>query len=102
MDAPTRNGIRCAKVELPNYHLTEGSVIMKITTIGIDLAKSVFQVHGIDASGKAVLRKQLKREQMASFFVNLAPCLIGIEACGSAHYWARKLQQFGHTVRLSA
>lgn len=102
MDAPTRNGIRCAKVELPNYHLTEGSVIMKITTIGIDLAKSVFQVHGIDASGKAVLRKQLKRDQMASFFINLAPCLIGMEACGSAHYWARKLQEFGHTVRLMA
>lgn len=75
---------------------------MKITTIGIDLAKAVFQIHGVDAQGKAVVRKQLKRAQMATFFVNLPPCLIGMEACGSAHYWARKLQEFGHTVRLMA
>jgi transposase len=75
---------------------------MKITTIGIDLAKNVFQVHGVDAQGKAVLKKQIKREEMAGFFVNLAPCLIGMEACSSAHYWARKLQSQGHTVRLMA
>lgn len=75
---------------------------MKITTVGIDLAKNVFQVHGVDERGKAVLRKQLKREQMAMFFVNMPPCLIGMEACGSAHYWARKLQEMGHTVRLMA
>ena len=58
---------------------------MKITTIGIDLAKNVFQIHGADARGKAVLKKALKREQMAAFFTNLPPCLIGREACGSAH-----------------
>ncbi len=58
---------------------------MQITTVGIDLAKDVFQIHGVDAQGKVVLRKQLKRVQMASFFVNLPPCLIGMEACGSAH-----------------
>jgi transposase len=75
---------------------------MQITTIGIDLAKAVFQVHGVDAHGKTVLKKQLKRTQVAEFFVNLPPCLIGMEACGSAHYWARKLQAFGHTVRLMA
>jgi transposase len=75
---------------------------MKITTIGIDLAKAVFQVHGVDGQGKAVLRKQLKRDQMATFFAALPPCLIGMEACGSAHHWARKLQGFGHTVRLMA
>jgi transposase len=75
---------------------------MKITTVGIDLAKNVFQVHGVDAQGKAVLKKQLKRDQMAMFFSNLPPCLIGMEACSSAHYWARKLQGFGHTVRLIA
>ena len=75
---------------------------MKITTVGIDLAKSVFQVHGTDAHGKTVLKKQLKREQMASFFVNLPACLIGMEACGGAHHWARKLQSMGHTVRLMA
>jgi len=75
---------------------------MKITTVGIDLAKSVFQVHGIDERGKAVLRKQLKRAQFLLFFANLPPCLIGMEACGSAHHWARKLQGFGHTVKLIA
>ncbi|GAC1336015.1 MAG: IS110-like element ISPa11 family transposase [Collimonas sp.] len=75
---------------------------MKITTIGIDLAKAVFQVHGVNAQGKVVLRKQLKRDQMAAFFANLPPCLIGMEACGSAHHWARKLQQSGHAVRLMA
>lgn len=75
---------------------------MKITTVGIDLAKNVFQVHGVDESGKAVLRKKLRREQMAAFFANLPPCLIGMEACGSAHHWARKLGDYGHTVRLIA
>jgi transposase len=75
---------------------------MKITTIGIDLAKNVFQIHGVDAHGKAVLKKQIKREEMTVFFANLAPCLIGMEACGSAHYWARKLQIQGHTVKLMA
>lgn len=75
---------------------------MEITTIGIDLAKTVLQVHGVDGRGKAVLRKQLKRKDVLSFFANLKPCLIGVEACGSAHYWGRKLGEFGHTVRLMA
>ena len=75
---------------------------MKVTTIGIDLAKNVFQVHGVDECGKAVLKKQLKREQIAPFFANLTPCLIGMEACGSAHFWANKLQGLGHTVKLMA
>ena len=75
---------------------------MNITTVGIDLAKTVFQVHGVDARGKVALCKQLKRAQVAVFFANLSPCLIGMEACGSAHHWARKLQGFGHTVRLIA
>jgi transposase len=75
---------------------------MKLTTIGIDLAKNVFQVHGTDEKGKAVLKKQLKRAQMLAFFANLTPCRIGMEACGSAHYWARKLQALGHTVQLIA
>lgn len=75
---------------------------MKLTTIGIDLAKNVFQVHGVDERGKAVLKKQLKREQMAAFFANLTPCLIGMEACGSAHFWANKLQAMGHAVKLMA
>ncbi|CAE6850689.1 IS110 family transposase ISBcen3 [Paraburkholderia nemoris] len=75
---------------------------MKITTVGIDLAKNVFQVHGVDGHGHAVLKRQVKRDQLATFFVNLPPCLIGMEACGSAHHWARKLQTKGHTVRLMA
>jgi transposase len=75
---------------------------MKLTTIGIDLAKNVFQVHGVDAHGKVSLKKQLKRGQVAAFFANLPPCLIGMEACGSAHYWARKLQALGHAVKLMA
>jgi transposase len=75
---------------------------MEITTIGLDLAKNVFQVHGVNERGKAMLRKQLKRDQVAPFFANLPPCLIGIEACASAHHWARKLQALGHTVRLMA
>jgi transposase len=75
---------------------------MEITTVGIDLAKNVFQIHAVDEHGKVVLKKQIKRDQMAVFFVNLPTCLIGMEACGSAHYWARKLQGFGHTVKLMA
>jgi len=75
---------------------------MKITTIGIDLAKNVFQVHGVDARGKTVVNKPLKRAQVAAFFANLPPCLVGMEACAGAHHWARKLQSFGHTVRLMA
>lgn len=75
---------------------------MKITTIGIDLAKTVFQIHGVDERGKVAVRKQLKRAEMATYFANLEPCLIGMEACGSAHHWARKLEGYGHTVRLMA
>ena len=70
---------------------------MKITTIGIDLAKIVFQIHGVDDRGKVVVRKQLKRAEVSSYFANLDPCLIGMEACGSAHHWARKLEGYGHT-----
>ncbi len=75
---------------------------MKVTTVGIDLAKNVFQVHGVNEHGKPVLKKQLKRDQLVAFFVNLEPCLIGMEACGGAHHWARKLQSLGHEVRLMA
>jgi len=75
---------------------------MKVTTVGIDLAKNVFQVHGVNEHGKAVLRKQLKRHQVIEFFTNMPPCLIGMEACGSAHHWARRLQALGHTVKLMA
>ena len=75
---------------------------MKITTVGIDLAKNVFQLHGVNEFGKTVVKKQLRRDQVSEYFVNLPACLIGMEACGSAHHWARKLQGFGHTVKLMA
>jgi transposase len=75
---------------------------MKITTVGVDLAKNVFQVHGVDKRGEAVLRKQLRRKQVTAFFARLEPCLIGIEATAGAHYWARVLQAFGHEVKLMA
>jgi transposase len=71
-----------------------------ITTIGLDIAKSVFQVHGIDAAGNVIIRRQLKRRYVLSFFQKLPSCLIGIEACASSHYWSRELQALGHTVRL--
>src|SRR4030088_1200047 len=76
------------------------AVQMQITTIGIDIAKNVFQVHGIDAKEKVVARKQLRRSRVITFFKALPPCLIGMEACATAHYWARELTKLGHEVRL--
>ena len=73
---------------------------MNTTTIGLDIAKAVFQVHGIDARGQTTLRKRLRRAQLVTFFANLPPCLIGIEACASAHHWARELSRLGHEVKL--
>jgi transposase len=75
---------------------------MTIKRIGLDLAKQVFQIHGVDKQEQVVLRKQLRRHQLLNFFRNLSPCLIGIEACSSAHYWARELLKLGHTVKLMA
>lgn len=75
---------------------------MKITTIGIDLAKDVFQLHGVDVHGHVVLRRQIRRKEMIGFFTKIEPCLVGMEACGSAHYWARRLTELGHTVKLMA
>jgi transposase len=75
---------------------------MDITTIGVDLAKRVFAVHGVDQHGKTILRKTLQRKQMVPFFTHLQPCVVAMEACGSAHYWARKLSSLGHTTKLMA
>ncbi len=75
---------------------------MKVTTLGIDLAKNVFRVHGCDASGKVVVSKSLTRRQLQVFVANLPPCLVGMEACATAHYWAREIQKHGHEVRLMA
>ena len=73
---------------------------MQITTIGLDIAKNVFQVHGIDATEKVVVRKQLRRSQVLAFLQAVPRCLVGIEACATAHYWARELTKLGHQVRL--
>src|SRR3954464_879936 len=77
-----------------------GAVHMQITTIGLDIAKNVFQVHGIDGNETVVVRKQLRRGKLIAFFESLAPCLVGIEACATAHHWARELTRLGHQVRL--
>ena len=71
-----------------------------ITTVGLDIAKSVLQVHGIDVEGEVIVRRQLKRRYVLAFFKKLPQCLVGIEACASSHYWSRELQALGHTVRL--
>src|SRR5256884_9058941 len=72
----------------------------EVTMIGLDLAKHVFQMHGVEAEGATVLRKQLRRAQVLAFFSRLPRCLVGMEACGTAHYWARELRALGHEVRL--
>ena len=71
-----------------------------VTTVGLDIAKSVFQVHGVDAAGRVVIRRQLKRRYVLAFFEKLPACLVGIEACASSHHWSRELKALGHTVRL--
>src|SRR5713226_7825880 len=72
----------------------------EVSTIGLDIAKSVFQIHGVDAGGAVVIRKRISRAKLLEFFATLPTCLVGIEACPSAHYWSRRLQGLGHTVRL--
>ena len=71
---------------------------MQAITVGLDIAKSVFQVHGVDADGQVVIRRQLKRRYVLAFFEKLAPCVIGIEACASSHHWSRRLQALGHSA----
>lgn len=72
----------------------------EIITIGLDLAKNVFQVHGADTAGRAILRKKLRRGQVLEFFEQLPPCVVAMEACGGAHYWGREIGKLGHEVRL--
>src|SRR5512132_78847 len=72
----------------------------KVSTIGLDIAKSVFQIHGVNAAGAVVMRKRITRAKLLEFFAALSPCLVGIEACPTAHHWSRQLQALGHTVRL--
>ena len=72
---------------------------MTVTTVGIDLAKNIFQIHGVDQHGKTILKKKIKRDQLFTFFANKEPCLIGMEACSGAHFWARVLANQGHHVK---
>src|SRR6478736_2677776 len=72
----------------------------EISTIGLDIAKSVFQVHGVDVAGQVVIRRQLKRRYVLALFQKLPPCLVGLEACASSHHWSRELEALGHTVKL--
>jgi transposase len=81
-------------------HDSQELVMQAVTTIGLDIAKSLFQVHGVDAEGKAVIPRQLKRRYVLAFFQKLPSCLVGIEACASSHHWSRELQPLGHKVRL--
>lgn len=71
-----------------------------VTTVGLDLAKNVFQAHGADASGRGILRKKLRRNQVLAFFSQLPPCVVAMEACGGAHFWGREIGKLGHEVRL--
>ena len=74
---------------------------MALTRIGLDLAKNVFEVHGVDERDKTVLRKTLRRDQVGIFFANISPCLVAMEACSGAHYWAREIADLGHATHLS-
>jgi transposase len=87
---------------LISFEFNGGSTMKNIKVLGIDLAKNVFQIHGTDAKGKAILRKRLSRSKFMEFIANQLPCIIGIEACGGSHYWARYCKQFGHEVRMMA
>ena len=81
---------------------TGGHTMNKVSVLGIDLAKRVFQLHGTDQDGKIVLKKKVRRSELKAFVTNLSPWLIGMEACGGAHYWAREFQKKGHTPKLMA
>src|SRR5665213_2544391 len=95
--APLRH--RCAKVGLSNSNGREPSMT-EISTLGLDLAKKVFQVHGVDAGGAVVARRSLRRSHVLGYFAKLRPCLVGMEACATSHYWGRELSKLGHRVRL--
>src|SRR5260221_12008966 len=103
--SPTRSGFwparhRSAKIEFALFNLiTRGEVMEKITTAGIDLAKRVFALHGVDGAGRVGLRKTVRREQLMQTVAALPPCLIGMEACSGAHEWARRVQELGANAR---
>jgi hypothetical protein len=96
------DGIVCARMVSVNHTRQKEPSAMKTIMIGLDLAKTVFQVHGIDEAGNVVHRRRLRRSQLEGFFSELAPAVVGMEACGSAHHWARLFESLGHEVRLMA
>jgi transposase len=100
MDSSDSTASQCAKLKI--LAIKKREEIMNIARIGVDLAKQVFQIHGVDRMEQVLVRRQLRRSQMLDYFSKLTPCLIGMEACGSAHYWARELSKLGHEVRLMA
>ena len=103
MDSPFQDGIECAKLEdQPTSVQPKGGVIMKRTTIGIDIAKNVFEIYVEDGATQGVERKRLSRKKLLPWLANRSPALVGMEACGGAHYWARELTKVGHEVRLMA
>ena len=97
-DVPAPRRHLCAKAGLRGS--TKGSVMSEIITVGLDLAKNVFQVHGADGAGRAVLRKKLRRTQVLASFGQLPPCAVAMEACGGAHFWGREIGNLGHDIRL--
>src|SRR5260370_33743684 len=99
VDGPLRH--RCARMRLLKSQTREPSV-NQITRIGMDTSKHIFQLHGVDAAEQPVLRKRLRRKEVLAFFARLPPTVIGMEACGAAHYWARELKHLGHEVKLIA
>ena len=82
------------------FHQPKGASKLGVVSIGLDLAKSIFQIHGVDDAGRTMLRRRLSRHELTSYFAKMSPCLIGMEACSAAHHWARELSRFGHSVRL--
>src|ERR1700758_2877175 len=103
MDSPCSYGISCARLKTArSFNHRARGVKMKFTRCGLDIAKQVFQVHGVNDHGVVRVRKALAREKVLEYFAQVSPCLIGIEACGGAHYWARELSNLGHTVKIMA
>jgi transposase len=89
-----------AGIRVEHFHQSKGASMSTVVTIGLDLAKSVFQIHGVDDAGRAVLRRRLSRHELVSYFAKLPGCLVGMEDCSAAHHWARELSRLGHSVRL--
>src|SRR5438046_2009500 len=101
--SPCRRRHRGAKIELSNFNLiTGGEVVNEITTVGIDLAKRVFALHGIDGNGRVVLRRTVRRDQLLEVMASLPKCIVGMEAGSGAHEWARQFVVLGHTPKLMA